>query len=182
MAENGCVYDAHFKFLEVDGTDISNIITPYKYHSAQIGGWGASVSLTDADAGTVYLVNDAEVTITLPTVTHQLIGSKFKFIMHTTEVTEFVVQTQGNTHYFNGYAVLTKEAAVNAAFVPNGSSNSKITLNGTTTGGLITGPTGDMINNNVIEVTCISAAAGASWFIEASLSGSNTLTTPFGDQ
>ena len=139
-------------------------------------------TLLASEAGTVFLIDDAALIVILPTVTQDMVGSKYKFVIAEEETTALTIKTQGNTHYLNGYAVITAGAAVPQLWVPDGNSNSELNLNGTTSGGRGAGATGDTGNINVLEFTCINGGPGAAWFVEAHLHGSGTIVTPFADQ
>jgi len=140
--------------------------------------------ITASEAGTVFTIDDANNNSTLPNATADLIGSKFKFIIVGEDATSVDISGHDTNQCLFGTAVLSKSAAVSEAFVqPAGGSNSKITLNGTTTGGLVTGATGDTGTLNVLEITCVAAAVSGTdtdcWYVEAHLMGSGTLATPF---
>ncbi len=139
-------------------------------------------TLTAAETNTVFLIDDAALAITLPTVSASTVGVKYKFIVTDKESTGFTIKTQGNTHYLSGYALISSDAAAVEHFVPNGSSNSEINLNGSTLGGKNAGVTGDTANLNEIVVTGILVGAGATWFMEAHLHGDGSVATPFADQ
>ena len=139
-------------------------------------------TLTAAETNTVFLIDDAALILILPTVSVNTIGVKYKFVIAEEETTAVTIKTQGNTHFMSGYAVVTADAAVPQLWVPDGDSMSEINLNGGTTGGKGAGITGDSGIINVIEATCISAAAGAAWFVECHLHGDGTIATPFADQ
>jgi hypothetical protein len=144
----------------------------------------AARTLTDGEAGTVFLIDDAALTITLPNVSDGLVGAKYKFLLTDKEATALVIQSQGNTHFFNGYAVCLVSAGAPEHFVPDGNSNSKVTLNGGTTGGNLIGEAGNTLPHNYIECTCIGNGPGAAWFVEVYTSAAVTETqaTPFADQ
>ena len=69
-------------------------------------------TLLASEAGTVFLIDDAALIVILPTVTQDMVGSKYKFVIAEEETTALTIKTQGNTHYLNGYAVITAGAAV----------------------------------------------------------------------
>jgi len=139
-------------------------------------------TLTEGEAGTVFLVDDAALILILPDVSDSLVGARYKFVVAEEETTALTIKTQGNTHFMNGYAVITADAAVPQLFVPDGNSNSEVNLNGGTTGGKGAGVTGDTGIINVIECTCIGNGPGNAWFVEAHLHGDGTIATPFADQ
>jgi len=145
----------------------------------------AARTLTVAESGTVFIVDDAALAITLPALSSETVGVRYRFIISDKESTGLVVKANAsdNTEYFSGYSVGVVSAGVAESFVPNGTSNSKVTLNGTTTGGNVTGEAGNTLPLNKITVTGI-ASSGKGWFVECELvSGvGETMATPFADQ
>ena len=175
-----------------DVLDSSLNLQDYGGVATSIPMWTKSEVITDdsdgtrtllaSETNTVFLIDDAALTIVLPTVSAATVGLKYKFVVAEEETTAFTIKTQGNTHYMSGYAVVTADAAVPQLWVPDGNSNSEINLNGGTTGGKGAGETGDSGIINTICCTCISGEAGAAWFVEAHLFGDGTIATPFDDQ
>ena len=139
-------------------------------------------TLTAAETNTVFVVDDAALILILPTVSASTIGCKYKVVVGEEETTALTIKSQGNTHWFTGYAVVTADAAVPQVWEPDGNSMSEINLNGGTTGGKGAGVSGDTGIINVMEFTCISGDAGSAWFVEAHLHGDGSLATPFADQ
>jgi|TARA_B100000035_G_scaffold315405_1_gene335864 hypothetical protein len=176
----------HIDEMLVTKAEIASLRSPALYTKSEVitDDADAARTLTAGEAGTVFLVDDAALTITLPSVSAELIGAKYKFLLTDKEATGLVIQSQGNTHYFNGYAVCLVSAGAPEHFVPDGNSNSKVTLNGGTQGGNLTGETGNTIPHNYIECTCIGGGAGAAWFVEvySSAAAGETQATPFADQ
>lgn len=174
----------HFDKLEVSKADVGSLRSPAFYTKSEVitDDSDGTRTLTASEAGTVFLIDDAALIIILPNVSDALVGCKYKFVVAEEETTAFTVKTQGNTHFMNGYAVITADAAVPQLWTPDGDSNSEVNLNGGTTGGKGAGITGDSGIINVIECTCISGGAGAAWFVEAHLFGDGTIATPFADQ
>lgn len=169
--------------LILSNLDVASIKSPAFYTKSEVlTDISSPRTLTAAEAGTVFLVDDAALILVLPNVSNSLVGAKFKFVVAEEETTGLTIKTQGNTHFMNGYAVITADAAVPQLFVPDGDSMSEVNLNGGTTGGKGAGISGDSGIINVIECTCISGSAGAAWFVEAHLFGDGTIATPFADQ
>ena len=69
-------------------------------------------TLTAAETNTVLVIDDAALILILPTVSASTVGCKYKIVIAEEETTAFTLKTQGNTHYFNGYAIVTADAAV----------------------------------------------------------------------
>lgn len=139
-------------------------------------------TLTAAETNTVFVIDDAALILILPTVSAATVGCKYKVVVGEEETTALTIKSQGNTHWFSGYAIVTADAAVPQVWEPDGNSESEINLNGGTTGGKGAGETGDSGIINEITFTCISGDAGAAWFVEAHLFGDGTIATPFADQ
>ena len=145
-----------------------------------------SVSLTadttltvNAHAGKILLCNDADGKFTLPSISstvpsdptdpNQLnnIGASFTFYIETL-ATDLDIKTDG-TDKFKGAAFICVDDGAEKAFVP-GATNDVITLNGTTTGGIV---------GSVITCTAIYTAT---YLVHNSLLiGSGTIVTPFAD-
>jgi hypothetical protein len=148
----------------------------------------SSITLTpDANAGRPIYVNVATTTITLPTVnantnpvaagpgndpnTLNNLTATYTFIIGTT-ASAVKIRTTSSTpgDLFIGSTLIFPSAGGAASgFVPNGSSNDVINLNGTTTGG---------IAGSVLQ---IYAVAANKYFVTGNLIGSGTLATPFAD-
>jgi len=161
----------------VDRLDVTNaglFVSASKYDDGP-----TTRTLTAAENNSIFLIDDAATTWTLPDVSNELVGWKTKIIATDVNSTGLVINSQAATHYFIGYAILTAAATVTQTFLPNGTDDNVLTLNGTTKGGLQTGATGDTMSPNTVTFTCIKGSAGAAWFVEATLYGSGTLATPF---
>ena len=139
-------------------------------------------TLTAAETNTVFVIDDAALILILPTVSAATVGVKYKVVVGEEETTALTIKSQGNTHWFNGYAIVTADAAVPQVWEPDGNSESEINLNGGTTGGKGAGVSGDTGIINEMTFTCISGDAGAAWFVEAHLHGDGSIATPFADQ
>ena len=127
--------------------------------------------MKESETNTVFIIDDAELTLTLPNVSSTSLGVTYKFVLSDKDVTAFIIQTQGDTHWMRGYAVITAAETAAKYFLPDNDSHSKLTLNGGTQGGKVKGPIGDTIAINEIVVTCIGTGPGPCWFVESLLSG-----------
>ena len=140
----------------------------------------ADTTLTVADhAGKIILTNDAEGKFTLPSIvatapgnpgdpnqTNNL-GAQFTFIVQTL-ATDMDILTDG-TDKFIGYArSLMATATTGKDWFPP-ATNDVMTMNGTTTGGLV----GTLVR--------ITATASAEYHVEAYLKASGVIATPFAD-
>ena len=121
----------------------------------------------EAVSGTEYIVNDADGgAMTLPAAAA---GTRITILIGTTITSNTITITAATSDLLKGYAFLEATDAANnkTMFVPNGTSDLIITLNGSTKGGLV----GDRI-----ELVGISATE---WRVRATLSHTGTALTPF---
>jgi len=132
-----------------------------------LSGSAATRALTKAESGADVLFDTATGQIfTLP---EPVVGLKYRFIV-TTDLTSgaYQVDTDAGTTFIVG-SILggIEDAATDEAFFANGSTHVGISMNATTTGGLIGG---------VFTLTCISSTV---WVIEGTSSCTATPGTPF---
>ncbi len=144
----------------------------------------ANTSLTvNAHAGRILLTQDADGIFTLPSIVATAdsaiagpgsdlnnannIGATFTFYVDTT-ATDVQIVTDG-TDKFTGAAMVAVNDGAKKAFFP-GASNDVLTMNGSTSGGII---------GSIVSVTAIEAA---NYLVHSSmLLGSGTIVTPFSD-
>jgi len=143
----------------------------------------ANTTLTVNDhAGRILLTQDADGIFTLPSIiatadsavagptdvnNKNNIGATFMFYVDTT-ATDVQIVTDG-TDKFTGAAMIAVDDGAKKAFFP-GASNDVLSMNGTTTGGII---------GSVVTVTAIEAA---NYLVHNTLLlGSGTIVTPFSD-
>lgn len=143
----------------------------------------ANTTLTVNDhAGRILLTQDADGIFTLPSIVATAdsavagptdvnnknnIGATFMFYVDTT-ATDVQIVTDG-TDKFVGAAMIAVDDGAKKAFFP-GASNDVLSMNGTTTGGII---------GSVVTVTAIEAA---NYLVHNTLLlGSGTIVTPFSD-
>lgn len=120
-----------------------------------------------AVAGREYIVNDADgAAIVLPSA---VAGARITIVIGTLITSNTTTITAAGGDLLKGYAFLEATDAANnkTMFVPDGSDDLIITLNGSTKGGLV----GDRI-----ELVGIS---GTEWRVRATLSHTGTAATPF---
>lgn len=143
----------------------------------------AETTLTFADhAGKLIEINDADGAVTLPSlkanskaasagendpnvINHQ--GAVYRFFVGT-DATDLDIKTDGTDRFVGSIMVAVNDGS-KKSFIPNGSSNDVISLNGSTTGG---------DKNSYIEIT---ALASAEYLVQGVLIGSGTIATPFAD-
>jgi hypothetical protein len=146
-------------------------------------GVNSSVSLTadttltvDAHAGKILTCNDADGKFTLPSIVVTTpsdptdpnqannVGATFTFFVETA-ATDMDILTDG-TDKFVGGVYTGVDDATGKTFI-SGATNDVITMNGTTTGGLV---------GSIVKCT---AMATAKYAVEGIILGSGTLVTPF---
>ncbi len=152
-------------------------------------GPGSTVALTanttltvNAHAGRILLTQDADGIFTLPSINANAngatagdtdynnlnnIGASFYFYVDTL-ATDVQIVTDG-TDKFTGAAMIAVNDGAKKAFFP-GASNDVLSMNGTTSGGII---------GSIVSVTAVEAA---NYLVHNSLLlGSGTIVTPFSD-
>lgn len=151
-----------------NGTSVTPV-TGYMGPALSVNTLGTSgaLALTPQMSGSVILLDIASgATATLPT---PQAGLWYQFVV-TVSVTsnnhKIVAKTTG-TDLFIGSLWETVAAGTGTSFFPNGSSHSAVTMNGTTTGGLI---------NTAIDVYCTGSAQ---WLVDGTNFASGTIATPF---
>ena len=135
-------------------------------------------------AGRTITVNDAALTITLPTIiasadgsyagpgsdpnnTNNL-GTSYTFYIATAS-TALKIATDGTDKFVGAIEMVATDAAgATTAYAP-GASNDVISLNGTTTGGIV---------GSIVTVTAI---ASLQYMVQGVLLGSGVVATPFAD-
>ena len=129
---------------------------------------GATLLLTaEQSGGIIYLAKADGVTITFPATS---VGLSYRFIVMTSVTSvgyKWSTSVQG-TEFFDGSIISLGDAATAATvFTGNGTSHDNITMNGTTTGGLL---------GTELLVTCTAANK---WTVSGQVVGSGTEVTPF---
>jgi len=137
--------------------------------SSVVAHTAATLSVTEAaHSGRLITVAKADgTTITLPAATGS--GAEYAFIVTTAITSNLVVQVASASDVMVGAAAaigLSTEADESAAFVTAADSDT-ITMNGTTTGGLV--------GTKIV----LRDIASGSWVVEVLSVGSGTLATPF---
>ena len=121
-----------------------------------------------AEAGKCYLITKLDgCAVTLPAPT---VGAKVKLVLGAVTSNTHTITADATSTLYQGFALLEDTldgtAAQHVVFAPDETNDDVITLNGTTTG--VAG---------IIELT---GTATNRWFVEARLSASGTVATPFG--
>ena len=127
-----------------------------------------NVTLTfDTHAGRIIEVNDADIEITLPTITTATLGATYTFFVGTA-FTGAKLKTD-TTDKFSGNAFIAGGSGEARGFASDVSSNDVMNFNGGTTGGAA-GST----------ITAV-AIADNEYLVTANLIGSGNAATPFAD-
>ena len=130
---------------------------------------GATRSLNETESGSLVLFNRAAgIVYTLPTA--PTVGTFFDFVVTTTITSNSakVITGAGTELLIGGYVnVDTDTSNAVAAFTANGSTHIAVTMNGTTTGGIL---------GTKLRFTCLSSTR---WFVEGIVQGSGVVATAF---
>ncbi len=126
----------------------------------------ANTTLTVADSGQVFLLDAAAgVTVTLPTAAA---GLTYTFVVKTSVTSNSYKITAGSSNgYFMGSLATTTGTGSADIFTGNGSSDISVTMNGTTTGGLL---------GTLITITCVTTGL---WEVSGTNIASGTIATAF---
>lgn len=134
-----------------------------------IFGEGATRTLTESESGSVALFDRAAgIVYTLPTAPKP--GSFYDFVISTTITSNAakVITGAGTELLIGGYMnVDTDTSNAVAAFTGNGSTHIAVSMNGTTTGGIL---------GTKLRFTCLSSTR---WMVEGIVQGSGTVATAF---
>ena len=128
----------------------------------------AGLTLTGDEGGIIH-INDADAcAIVLPTITDALDGLEYKFIMANDAGGSITItSTDSAGNYYQG-TLSNSQVDSDDGFAANGTSNNVITMNATTTGGLL----GSEVN--------VRAVSGIGWIVWGNLFGTNgSAATPF---
>ena len=128
----------------------------------------AGVTLDGSEGGIIHIADADACAIVLPTITAALDGLEYKFIMANDaggSITITSADSAGN--YYQG-TIAVHQVDSDDGFAANGTSNNIITMNGTTTGGLL----GSEVN--------VRAKYNVGWIVYGNVFGTNvTGATPF---
>ena len=142
--------------------------SPLRQRQDVLASSSAAVTLTRSQSGANFLLDRAAgVTYTLPAPAK--VGLFFGFVV-TVSVTsnnhKIITDIPGTTLMI-GSAWEVIAAGTGTEFFPNGTTNSAVTMNGTTTGGLIN-----------TYITCLSINS-TTWLVDGTMMASGTIATPF---
>jgi len=166
-AQNTSNNNAYLYSVTVGAGGITNAGPVNEQASVVAIGNVATYAPTAAQSGTAFLLNRAAgTTVTLPS---PVAGLKYTFVV-TTSVTSnsYKIITSAGTVFLQGTILVTKAAdGTNLATFGDGATHVAVTMNGTTTGGLI---------GTRLAFECVSATE---WEVTGFDSGSGTIATPF---
>lgn len=135
-----------------------------------ISAGAATLAPTAAQSGSVIALAKADgITVTLPACSATNIGIRYRFqIAVSCTSVGYIINTTGTDVFLGGiYGSIAAPNATNDAFFGTSTVNKTITLNATTTCGLIGG---------WVEVVCVSATQ---WMVTGVTLGTGTIATPF---
>ena len=128
----------------------------------------AGLTLDGTDGGIIHIADSDACAIVLPEITAALNGLEYKFIMANDAGADITITaTDQAGDYYQG-TLAVHQVDSDDGFAANGTSNNIITMNATTTGGLL----GSEIN--------MRAVYGIGWIVWGSVLGTNgSAATPF---
>ena len=128
----------------------------------------AGVTLDGTDGGIIHIADTDACAIVLPEITAALDGLEYKFIMANDAGADVTITATDQTGDFYQGTLAVHQVDADDGFAANGSSNNIITMNATTTGGLL----GSEVN--------MRAMWGVGWLVWGNVFGTNgTAATPF---
>lgn len=153
--------------MQLRGTDI--VVDKIRARKNIISGSGATASLSEADSGSLVLMDRAAgIVFTLPAACK--IGTKYEFIASTSVTSNaYKVITGAGTELLIGTlaSVDTDSSDAMAGFSGNGSTHVAVSANGTTTGGLIG------------SKWIFEKISSTQWQVSGTNRGSGVVATPF---
>jgi hypothetical protein len=128
----------------------------------------AGLTLDGSEGGIIHIDDADACAIVLPEITAALNGLEYKFIMAQDAGADITITATDQAGDFYQGTLAVNQVDADDGFAANGSSNNIITMNATTTGGLL----GSEVN--------LRAVYGIGWIVWGSVYGTNgTAATPF---
>ncbi len=128
----------------------------------------AGLTLDGTDGGIIHIADTDACAIVLPEITAALDGLEYKFIMANDAGDDVTITATDQVGDFYQGTLAVHQVDADDGFAANGSSNNIITMNATTTGGLL----GSEVN--------MRAMWGIGWLVWGNVFGTNgTAATPF---
>ena len=146
-----------------DGDALSSVALSRGYKQISAG-----ITLDGSEGGVIHIADSDACAIVLPTITAALDGLEYKFIMANDAGGSITITSTDQTgDYYQG-TLAVHQVDADDGFAANGSSNNIITMNATTTGGLL----GSEVNVRAVYLT--------GWIVWGNVFGTNgTAATPF---
>ena len=155
--------------MQTRGTDL--VLDKVRARQNVISGSGATANLSPLNSGSLVLMDRAAgIVFTLPVATSANVGMYFDFHVITSVTSNaHKVITGAGTELLVGSLINIDTDTSNAvaAWTPNGTTHVAVSMNGTTTGGLV---------GTTFRFTCISTTR---WMVSGIDQGSGTVATPF---
>ena len=128
----------------------------------------AGLTLDGSEGGVIHIADSDACAIVLPAVSDKLHGLEYKFIMANDAGGSITItSTDSAGNYYQG-SLAVHQVDADDGFAANGTSNNIITMNATSTGGLL----GSEVN--------VRAYSGIGWLVWGNVFGTNgTAATPF---
>jgi len=130
----------------------------------EVDATGKTLVAADSDA-LVVMTAAAATAIVLPA---PVAGMQFEFTSSITATGDHTITTDAATTFIGGSIITAIDDTASKSFKGDGTSNTVVTLNGTTTGGEIGG---------LIRFRAISSTV---WMVDGSVNASGVIITPFG--
>ena len=128
----------------------------------------AGLTLDGSEGGIIHIADTDACAIVLPEITAALDGLEYKFIMANDAGADITITATDQAGDFYQGTLAVNQVDADDGFAANGSSNNIITMNATTTGGLL----GSEVN--------LRAVYGIGWIVWGSVYGTDTTgATPF---
>ena len=146
-----------------DGDALSSVALSRGYKQISAG-----ITLDGSEGGVIHIADSDACAIVLPTITAALDGLEYKFIMANDAGGSITITSADSTgNYYQG-TLAVHQVDADDGFAANGTSNNIITMNATTTGGLL----GSEVNVRAVYLT--------GWIVWGNVFGTNgTAATPF---
>ena len=150
---------------EKDGNVLGGVVQSKGYLKI-----AADITLDGSEGGVIHIADSNACAIVLPAITDELNGLEYKFIMANDAGGNITItSSDASGNYFQG-TLAVHSVDADDGFAANGTSNHVITMNATTTGGLLGS-----------EINC-RAVVGVGWVVWGNVFGTDaTGATPFGD-
>ena len=146
-----------------DGDALNNVALSRGYLKIVAG-----ITLTGTEGGVIHIADSDACAIVLPTISAAINGVEYKFIMANDAGGSITITSNDSAgNYYQG-TLAVHQVDADDGFAANGSSNNIITMNATTTGGLL----GSEVN--------VRAMYRVGWAVWGNVFGTNgTEATPF---